>query len=152
MASGVKDNNAKWVAFVDSLADLKHIAVTAGVQSDAGVSKGKNPAKIVEYATYNEFGTATIPARPFVSSTADKQRDTWLAFMDKGVEAAMLGKADLQTVFGKLGLKMAGDIKKTINTLRIPPNKPSTVKRKGSNKPLIDSGSLLRSIRHEVSH
>lgn len=152
MASGTTDNNAKWVAFIESIAGLKHISVKAGVQSDAGMSKGRKPAKIVEYATYNEFGTATIPARPFISSTADKKRTEWLGYMDDGVNAVMQGKTDLKRVFNKLGLKMTGDIKRTINQLKVPPNKSSTIKAKGSNKPLIDSGSLLGSIRHEVSH
>lgn len=149
MAKGVKDDNREWRLFLQALPALKHIAVTAGIQSDAGFQKDKE-TPIAEYALYNELGTKRIPARPFVSSTSDEQRQNWLEFMDKGINKVFEGKVTPQVVFGRLGLKMVADIKQKIDSIYEPPNAPSTIKRKGSTKPLIDSGSMKRAIRHEV--
>lgn len=50
------------------------------------------------------------------------------------------------------GAFLEGRVKETIQRGRPdwPPLKPSTVKRKGSDKPLIDTGKLLNSITHKV--
>ncbi|RLI81339.1 hypothetical protein DRP04_06355 [Archaeoglobales archaeon] len=50
------------------------------------------------------------------------------------------------------GAFLEGKVKETIQQGRQdwPPLKPSTIKRKGSDKPLIDTGKLLNSITHKV--
>jgi len=39
--------------------------------------KKTSPLTIVEVATYNEFGTRTIPERSFLRSTADENKNKW---------------------------------------------------------------------------
>ena len=49
-----------------------------------------------------------------------------------------------------MGLKIETDIKDKINRLGSPPNAPSTVRRKGSDNPLVDTGTMRESLRYVV--
>lgn len=50
----------------------------------------------------------------------------------------------------RLGLMAAGDIQRRIADLRDPPNAASTVDRKGSSNPLIDTGEMRQKVSHKV--
>ena len=45
----------------------------------------------------------------------------------------------------------AAGIKETISKITAPPLKPATIKRKGSAKPLIDTGLMLASVQNAVN-
>jgi hypothetical protein len=52
---------------------------------------------------------------------------------------------------GLLGEAVLSDQRQTIDrSIGIAPNKPSTVERKGSSRPLIDTGALKRSTTYVV--
>lgn len=116
--------------------------VKVGVQSESG--------QLVNVATYNEYGTATIPARPFIRSAIDENA------ADIGKAAAMLGgrvldaEINKEQALGSLGLFAQRKIVEKIRSNIPPPNAPSTVNAKGSSATLIDSGQLRQSIRHKV--
>ena len=73
----------------------------------------------------------------------------------KTIQAAMLKKVnadliDIEKVQAVAAPVAVNEFKKTIKTLNSPPNKPSTVKNKGSSNPLIDTGLLRQSITYQV--
>jgi len=49
-----------------------------------------------------------------------------------------------------LGLQVVGQIQQRITSLREPPNKPSTIRRKKTDNPLIDTGFLRSSTTFEL--
>ena len=49
-----------------------------------------------------------------------------------------------------LGEKVVADVQRKIVALKDPPNAPSTIAKKGSANPLIDTGRLRQSIDFEV--
>lgn len=146
--STFKDIDKGWKKALSAIADLKKVGVKTGLQSDAGVNNDN--VSIVEYAAFNEFGTATIPARPFIASTADDKRVSWSAVMDKMVGEAVLGKVSVKYALEIVGQKMESDIKTKITTLREPKNADSTIALKGSSNPLIDTGTMRNSVRYLV--
>lgn len=105
---------------------------------------------VVEYATYNEFGTADIPERSFIRSTMDerKRRIFGKAFKLQG--DIVLGKMTIDKALAIMGTLIKGNIIQKITNLRSPANADSTVQAKGSSNPLIDSGRLKQSIDYEV--
>ena len=52
--------------------------------------------------------------------------------------------------YEKIGIIIVNDIKTTMVTGNFTPLKSSTIKAKGSTKPLIDTGELRNSISYEV--
>lgn len=131
---------------------LDQSEVKAGITESKGGKKGKkSKTSVLDYGTYNEMGTEHIPARSFIRSTADNKRKDWNALTDRLLQGVMdLNQAPM-TALKKLGTQAKGDIRKTITTLSAPALAPSTIKRKGSSKPLIDDGILLGAIDYEVS-
>lgn len=106
---------------------------------------------IVEIATVNEFGTEDghVPERPFMRGTIDAHGARYTKELAGAVAHALDG-ADLESELETIGLGAVGDVQTTITELRDPPNAPSTIARKGSDNPLIDTGRMRASVRHRV--
>lgn len=128
--------------------ELSRITVTVGVQADAGA--GEDGVPIAEYAGYNEFGTERIPSRPFMRNSFDgnlAEISETIARLTGGVQD---GKITPDQAGGLLGELHQGHVQATIQDGVPPPNAPETIRRKGSSKPLIDQGDLVRSIRWKL--
>jgi hypothetical protein len=149
-----KDRN-NFSKFNTALDLLNGVYVKAGILAD-NKTLSADGVPVVEYAIYNEFGTLPrgnnkgIPARPFVGTTHDEQGRRWIDTIDKNLEDMLLSKQRTQTELDILGRRMMTDIKRKIDSITTPPNSPATIKRKGSDKPLIDDGVLKREINYEV--
>ena len=107
---------------------------------------------VVDYATFNEFGTEYIPARPFMSITAELYTDDISRFTQYLVGRMIDGKITDETVFRNMGEKYQSYIQKTIRDAKTwaVPNAESTIEKKGSTSPLIDTGRMVQSVRYEV--
>ena len=91
----------------------------------------------------------TIPARSFMRSTMDANH-MYAADIDKAVGAVLDGKLHEDRALGLIGMKAASDMQRTIEKGIPVPLAASTIKRKGSSKPLVDHGDLKNSITHAV--
>lgn len=127
--------------------------VKVGVLSgDRPNTKGR-PLTNVELATIHEFGApaAGIPSRPFLRSTFDAKKDAWNSLMARLVTKVVAGHLNVVAALELVGQRAAGDVRNRITQGgNFVPNKPATVRRKGSSKPLIDKGLLLQSVSHQV--
>ena len=129
------------------------IYVKAGVLS--GSDSRSDTMDNVTLALIHEFGTGDgrIPARSFVRSTFADNRPNYEAQLKQVVVKAFGKDPDLLIKgLNLIGLAMASDMKKriTLGAGVPPPNAPSTIKAKGSSRPLVDTGQLVRSITHAV--
>lgn len=115
---------------------------TAKSESSKG---GQSPAPQVAF--YLEYGTEHMPPRPFFSGMVSRESPTW----GKLVEA-MLKHAnyDSAKAMRGVGLKVKSQLQMSINTFTDPGIKQSTKDRKGFDKPLIDSHSMVNSVDFEV--
>lgn len=126
------------------------VTLTVGIHEDAGGSGGKTLAQI---AAWNEFGTPTIPPRPFMRPTIDSQGSKAEQMLSQEIEKIFQGKkkANIMTALGRVGAFLAGAIQRKITTLKRPPNAPSTIKKKGSSNPLIDTGAMRQAVGFKVT-
>ena len=97
----------------------------------------------------NEFGTARTPERSFLRSTTDEQRPNISRVQKKVYEKIVTAEISVKNGLALLGEFLTGKVKNKIRTLKTPANKPSTIKRKKSSNPLIDTAQMLQSIQHE---
>lgn len=121
----------------------KNLNVLSGVTIVVGVIGG------VEYAGYLEFGTSRMPPRPFMRQTFDRHAGK----MEKQIEisySSILGGASPMGEANRLGVFYQGFVQKTITGGSFAALDPKTIARKGSSKPLIDTGRLLGSIKYEI--
>lgn len=111
--------------------NVKGKTVTVGVRGRKNATKG----------LYNEFGTSRIPERPFVRTSA------------KAIRKKVPGL--IQFKDNKIGVKKIAttaekDMKRTIDRWSDPPNAPGTIRRKGRNDPLVDTGAMKNAVKAEI--
>lgn len=127
-----------------------------GIVAQIGFPSGKNypdGTPVAYVATIQEFGApaVNIPPRPFMRPTVRQQKDKWVKLVEKGIPHVVMGKLTAFQVLDGVGMQAAGDIQTTISSIYSPPNSPATIKRKGSAKPLVDTGYMLASVSNSVA-
>lgn len=91
--------------------------------------------------------TVVIPARPFLAR-AQKSANARCA---KLVKARMDENADIEQIAKEIGIVLQDEIQQQITKGNFVPNAPSTIKRKGSSRPLIDTGNLRQSVHWGIT-
>lgn len=94
-----------------------------------------------------EAHTITIPARPFFKTMIFKRSGDWGRQFGKILKAADYNTATALALFGELA---KGQLQQSIREFADPANAASTVRKKGFNKPLIETGHMLNSVDYEV--
>jgi hypothetical protein len=137
---------------------FKHIVKQLRIADNAKVSIGfrgdkthdESNTRIVDIATYNEYGTDTIPARPFLSGNHDEKRKQYQADIKKRFSAILTGSTVAQEL-SQFGEFVVGDVKMFITNLDTPPNAPYTIeKKRGADNPLIDTGTMRNAVKKYV--
>ena len=134
---------------------LQRLLREAGKGGVKGVAVGffstamyEDGTPVAAVAAWNEFGTETIPERPFFRNA--------LAESERSVGRILQGGLDTKKMVvdeqlaGRVGAHVQGKIQESITALKEPPNAPSTVRAKGSSDPLMDTGTLRNSVAWEV--
>ena len=146
--------------FSDALALLSGVKA---VVTDVGFLGGEQhpsegdeqPITIAQVAAWNEYGTETIPERPFMRRTVDTNADKYKRLMGKLLARAMTIRGApakrARDVFTVVGAQVSSDVVKTIDAGGFAPNSEATIKRKGSSKPLVDTGVMRASTAFRVS-
>lgn len=93
----------------------------------------------------------TIPARSYIRSTVDTNREQYDKKLNELLGRVVDGNLTSFDALEQLGMLVESDIKRKMTTLRTPPNAASTIRKKKSDNPLIDTGHLRNSIRYVVS-
>lgn len=140
--SGIQDIDRGWQRIKRETAALSRKAVKVGIQSDGG--------DVLDRAFFNEYGTSRIPARPFVSTAFDENRDDLHAMKSRLWDGLLMGRIGADQAAALLGEHHQNQVQEKITSIQTPPNAASTVEQKGSTNPLIDTGQMRQSVRYEV--
>lgn len=149
MARHVTDRDLGWQKIKRELEIASRLEVAVGLlQGD----KNGEGVQIAEYAAYNEFGTDTIPSRPFMRTAFDENRGDIQADIDRQSARLTAGQVSAQTALTIIGQKHASRIQNTITGRDFLPRlSPETVNRKhGSEKTLVDTGALVNAVKISV--
>ena len=120
------------------------------------VSTGKNggrpqtPHHVATVAAWNEFGTRNgIPARPFFSQGIEASKQDVKKVFRQHIDPKTM-KPDLR-VAKLAGESVKGHIQERIVELKDPPNAPATIQRKGSDNPLVDTGTMIQAVNYKIN-
>jgi hypothetical protein len=105
----------------------------------AAQSSAKGPS-FGDVATWLEFGTPTAEARKPISGYFDAEIDANREFARKLARERLAGRVTYDRALKMLGLRAVSGIQRRMSQGLKPDNKPSTIRRKGSSKPGIDTG------------
>lgn len=120
------------------------LKVRVGIFESAKYADG---LPVAAAAFWNEYGTVSIPPRPFFRNTIAAHRHEW----PQQAAAILRQNGDVRQTLALMGEGIKGQIVETIQNFSQPANAPATVRKKGFDKPLIDSSTLWRSIGSEIA-
>ena len=145
---------------------LQRLLREAGKGGVSGVKVGffstakyQDGTPVAAVAAWNEFGTKTIPERPFFRNALAEMEDGIANIIKAGIDPKKMVVDD--RLAGRVGEYVAGQVQESITALKDPPNAPETVARKrkklhgkkgvgGGENPLIDTGFMHDSVTWQV--
>jgi hypothetical protein len=133
--------------------ELASTQVLVGIPAAKSPRQGDAPSNAA-LGYLHEMGSPArnIPARPWLGPPVNRMRDEAAAMLKKAAELRFDGKsAEADQVLHALGLTAQNKVKQNITSGGDPvfaPNAPSTVARKGSDRPLIDKAQVLNSVSY----
>lgn len=146
MALGFSDMTPEGRKYFQELQKLAELEVRVGFQGDESYEDGTS---LAEVAAYNELGTSDMPARPFMKQSFEKHEKELQAACDR-VNQAIIGGSSAEQALDSLGVTVKGIIQEEIVEGGFEPNAPSTIRKKGSERPLIDTGHMRQSVNYVV--
>jgi len=144
---------------------VKHVKIAGGIEKKLSATLRAAPYRlrvgfmesdryprgipIATVAAINDFGAPSrgIPPRPFFRNMVRDKSPQWPNTLADLLKA---NGYDAKAALDKMGLIIADQLRDSILHGAWTPNAPSTVKRKGSNQPLIDTRRMIDSVTHEV--
>lgn len=147
MGWGFTDMTAEGKRYFAQLQQLAQLEIQVGFQS------GENPyddgADLAEVAAFNEYGDSNTPARPFMRQSFENHEDELHAACND-VNAKLANGVSARAALEPLGVFCKGLVQNEIKEGGFAPNSPATIKRKGSDQPLIDTGHMRQSVNYVI--
>jgi len=140
-----------WKRILSEAEKLYSGSVKVGVLSDSGSTAGGD-LTLVELAVIHEYGTDSTPERSFIRSTLDESRGEYKVLSRHLAKQVIGGKITADQALQAIGAWGSGKIRtKMARGPHIPPPlKQATIDRKGSDRPLVDTGTLMNSVTSQV--
>lgn len=134
--------------FQKILEELNKLACFIGFQHGNGTEE--DGTDLCDVAAWNELGTSLgIPSRPFIRNTVDLHQDEINQMLDQ-MAVQVLNGATAEQVLRQMGLYLKRQMQKEIKNGEYVPNAPETIRKKKSDKPLIDSDSMRNSVLYQI--
>ena len=88
--------------------------------------------------------------RRFLRVAIQKNRLKYVRLNRINLVKMMHGQMGMEQALGQLGEMAKGDVQAEIKSGDFTPLKEATIKRKGSSRPLIDTGQMVQSMQWEL--
>jgi hypothetical protein len=148
MSAYLQDDDSEYKKFKSKIDASNDLEVAIGIHEDAGFNE--EGEDILQYAIWNHYGTANIPKRPFVDLAADRNNN-WQKYVEEALGNVIDKNTSLKIEAEKVGVIAVKDMKAIIENKEIlPMNALSTIKKKGFDHPLIETGALVDSIKYKI--
>ena len=157
----VEKSNA-WKGIKATLEKAKKAYVAVGWPGEANQTKAPHDIvsgmSNVQVATVNELGSAPgvrpqVPARPMVKETMRRIEAPAKKLTAEMFKQVTEGRMSVELALGRIGRYAQGEL---IESIRMPAgdwkasNAPSTIARKKSETPLVNTGKMSQSVSYKV--
>ena len=146
MGFGFSDLTPEGKRYFEALKKLSELEVQVGFLGDDAYEGGTSTAEV---AAYNELGSSDTPARPFMKQSFENHEDELRAACER-VNATIASGGSVEQALNALGVAVKGLIQTEIVDGDFAENAPSTIKKKGSDRPLIDTGTMRQSVNYVI--
>ncbi len=135
--------------FFEEIEKLKNLQVRVGYQQ--GEAQEDDGVDLLDVAMWNELGTSRAPSRPFMRKSVDENADKISAFLKAQLQKLARGETTAEQILKAVGVFQKGLVQAKIRDGDFVPNAPRTIRRKGSDKPLIDTGRMRQSVNFVIT-
>ena len=125
--------------------------VTVGMHEDSGmhpVDGEEDPITNAQLGAIQHYGSGdgNTPPRAFLDVGVASGNAEYLKIIADTLE----NDGDIDQALEQIGVVATAKVKQYMVALSAPPNATSTIMRKGSMNPLIDTGALVQSVNYAV--
>ena len=147
-----KNDNSLFVAYEKNLQQFKDSVVKAGILAKDGSNNHSEGITVFQIGMIHEFGSPekNIPRRSFIRVPIENNIKEITKLIENNHKLVSENSMSAKVALDRIGLKAQNTIKKSFRDNDWKPLKRATVKRKGSSRPLIDTGQLVGSISYIV--
>ncbi len=144
MTAQVTGDFSKAKELIEKLKASSQKAVYVGFPAEFNEKvDGSDSFNLASLAAVLEFGNERIPSRPFLRQTLAENQKKYIELF-----AELINKGfSIEQTYQQIALIAQGDVQQGIVNGDWVANAKSTIKRKGSSKPLIDTGKMRQSVR-----
>ena len=144
--------NKKLQLLEDVFADVAKKYAVIGVIGGSHTDEEGRTFGMAELAAEHEFGDdkTGVPERSFLRSSLNENKEDYKEKLAALFRQAARGQAPANNIYSTIGAVAAGNAQQKIQSGELKPLKAATIRRKGSSKPLIDTGQLVQSITWDV--
>lgn len=155
MATQIKGKPGRIKAQIEALEKLRDRRVEAGWFESDRYPSGESVASVMRLQEFGgsiqeQYFVAVIPARPFMRLASSNFSDKRLEIEKRVFGRYVSGKINPEQALAQIGQAMESEIVYSIKNGAWTPNAPYTIKKKGFDKPLIDSGHAWQSVSSKV--
>lgn len=135
---------------------LRHRNVLAAIRDKAAnvgwfeENRYTTGEQVAEVMAINEYGTERIPARPLMRQSAATVNPQIQGFINRRIDDALAGRIEPVQVLKQVGEVVVATISEQFASGGFEPNAPSTVAKKGFDKPLIETGLASQSPQYKI--
>lgn len=146
MAFGFTDLTPEGRKYFRELQKMTEMEVRVGFQGD---EKYEDGTSIAEVAAHNELGSSDTPERPFMRQSFENHESELQVACDAANRLVSSGGSADQAL-QQIGVVAKGLVQEEIVNGDFAPNAESTIRKKGSEQPLIDTGTMRQSVNFVV--
>lgn len=148
---------SKLDAILDRVMSTPKFEVLVGYPNTSGShssKRSKSSITLPTLAAIHDLGApgAGIPERAFMRQSVENRRAQYTKFLSNELRSAYRGEQSIERAYGRLGAVAVGGVQ--VEITRPSPAfvalQKSTIARKGSSKPLIDTGQLRQAVTFVV--
>lgn len=148
----IKDLDKRLIEQLAKRIEGGHKTVNVGFPATGEMHRdedGASDMSVAAIAAVHEFGTDTIPERSFLRAGIRKNKAGYVRLNILNLRKVVRGELTIDRALGRLAEQAKADVQMEITNGDFPALDPETIRRKGSSKPLIDSGQMRQSVAWE---
>ena len=143
-----KNDNSLFIAYEKNLQQFKDSVVKAGILAKDGSQNHSEGITVFQIGMIHEFGVPekNIPRRSFIRVPIENNIKEITKLIENNHRLVSENAMSAKVALDRIGIKAQNTIKESFRNNDWKANSKATVKRKGSSRPLIDTGQLIGSI------
>ena len=147
-----KNDNSLFVAYERNLQQFKDSVVKAGILAKDGSQNHSEGITVFQIGMIHEFGVPekNIPRRSFIRVPIENNIKEITKLIENNHRLVLEKGMQTKVALDLIGIKAQNVIKESFRNNNWKANSRATIKRKGSSRPLINTGQLIGSISYIV--